>query len=156
MDEISNFIDFLLDAKMHTYAANTIKSTNSLLPGSTQFEYSDGLFMYRDIYFGSAYFVGQETVYADEKPYWSMCYAGGVHKHVTGEARIKEIYSFLRNSMLRIDKSHVFRGPDEMVERSYKYRNSSTGDIYEFNGNEAIWKNSQPVYSLRYSGGMIR
>ena len=32
---------------------------------------------YRDIYFGLAYFVGQETVTVKQRPVWSMSYAGG-------------------------------------------------------------------------------
>jgi hypothetical protein len=37
-----------------------------LVPGSKQLEYRDGEYLYRDIYVGMAYFVGQEVVFHRE------------------------------------------------------------------------------------------
>lgn len=55
--------DFLVEAKRSTYAAEgDASAVPSLLSGSRQLEYARGARLYRDIYFGSAYFVGQETV----------------------------------------------------------------------------------------------
>ena len=70
---------FLLQAKLHTYAAQGDEaSVAPLLPGSRQLEYRDGFWFYRDIYFGGERFVGQETVYYDSTPVWAMSYAGGI------------------------------------------------------------------------------
>jgi hypothetical protein len=52
----------LLEAKRTTYAGRGDEATvMPLLPGSKQLEYRDGDYLYRDIYFGMAYFVGQES-----------------------------------------------------------------------------------------------
>ena len=73
------FTTFLVNAKRQTYAAQGDDATvTPLLPGSRQLEYREGVLLYRDIYFGGASFVGQETVYDGPTPVWAMGYAGGV------------------------------------------------------------------------------
>src|SRR5260370_42215763 len=73
------FVDFLLEAKRTTYAGQGDEATvTPLVPGSKQLEYRDGDYLYRDIYFGMANFVGQEVVFHREQAVWSMSYAGGV------------------------------------------------------------------------------
>ena len=53
------FLDFLLKAKKSTYAVQGDRAMVSpLLPGSKQLEFSEGNFIYRDIYFGFTRFVG--------------------------------------------------------------------------------------------------
>lgn len=72
------FVDFLLEAKRATYAGQSDEATVApLVPASKQLEYRDGDYLYRDIYFGMAYFVGQEVVFHREQV-WSMsCVASG-------------------------------------------------------------------------------
>src|SRR5215469_175472 len=73
------FVAFLLRAKRATYAGQDDEATlTPLVPRSRQLEYRDGDYLYRDIYFGMAYFVGQEVVSWRGEPVWSMSYAGGV------------------------------------------------------------------------------
>jgi hypothetical protein len=53
------FIKFLVEAKKHTYAAEGGEArVKALLNGSKQLEYESGDFFYRDIYFGSEFFLG--------------------------------------------------------------------------------------------------
>jgi hypothetical protein len=62
------FVDFLLEAKRTTYAGQGDEATvTPLVPGSKQLEYRDRDYLYRDIYFGMAYFVGQEVVFHREQ-----------------------------------------------------------------------------------------
>ena len=57
------FINFLMEAKRRTYATQGDEaSVPPLLSGSRQLEFQADLWLYRDIYFGFAYFIGQETV----------------------------------------------------------------------------------------------
>lgn len=73
------FLSFLLDAKRATYAAQGDEATVApLLPGSKQLEYRAGDYVYRDVYFGVAYSVGQEVV-ADRERVVAFVYtsAGG-------------------------------------------------------------------------------
>lgn len=63
-----SILDFLVESKRQTYAAQGDNaSVTPLLPGSRQLEYRNGSLFYRDVYFGVAYFVGQETIYKGEQ-----------------------------------------------------------------------------------------
>ncbi len=60
---------FLRDAKRKTYAAEGgAQSVKALLDGSRQLEFHQGPFLYRDIYFGTAFFSGIEIVSLPEGP----------------------------------------------------------------------------------------
>lgn len=74
-----DFLDFLIQAKKATYASQGDNaSVTPLLKGSRQLEFLEGDFLYRDIYFGMSYFIGQETVYYKGNPIWSMSYSGRI------------------------------------------------------------------------------
>jgi hypothetical protein len=73
------FIAFLVRAKRATYAsAGGEMIVAAILPESHQLEYAEGPFLYRDVYYGQVFFAGQETVFYDGQPVWSMVYAGGM------------------------------------------------------------------------------
>lgn len=151
-----SILDFLVEAKRQTYAAQSDDaSVTPLLKGSRQLEYRNGSLFYQDIYFGVAYFVGQETIYNEEQPYWSMSYAGGVEKSVTESDEIRSIYAFLRAALRRVSADHIFRGPSEFKDDDFEYKNVFEGDFNAFYGTEVITRNSQVVYTLHYSGGTV-
>jgi hypothetical protein len=114
-------------------------------------EFQEGHFLYRDVYFGMSYFVGQEVVYYQGNPIWSMCYSGGVDKEF-----VKEVYAFLRKAMRNVSADTPFRGHKEFVEGDYIYRDSNKGKLDKFVGKETISFADKVVYSLNYSGGFIR
>lgn len=150
-------LDFLIEAKRRTYASQgDDASVLPLLTGSRQLEYRNGSFFYRDIYFGVAYFAGQETVYKDEIPYWSMSYAGGVDRTITAKDDIRGIYAFLRSALRQVSKEHIFRGPATFTDGIYEYKNTSEGHFESFHGTEIITQNNRVLYSLHYSGGILR
>jgi hypothetical protein len=70
--------------------------------GSKQLEHRSDEFHCRDIYFGMAYFIGQETVATGGQVIWSMSYSGGASLGVTGRKALLDIYAFLRKALLRI------------------------------------------------------
>ncbi|HEX2910942.1 MAG TPA: DUF5680 domain-containing protein [Chloroflexia bacterium] len=143
------FIEFLIKAKLHTYASQGDDATVApLLPGSRQLEFGEGPFFYRDIYFGMGYFVGQETVCYNNAPIWSMSYAGGVEQ-VTVRAEVSEVYAFLRAAMHQISPERPLRGPAEYREGDYLYRDRYDGSLNEFWGIEIITRQGAQVYSLR-------
>ena len=149
---------FLVAAKRRTYAGLDDDATVSapIFRGSKQLEYSEPDLSYRDIYFGMAFFVGQETVTANERVIWSMSYAGGVSPDITDRGKFLAIYAFLRQGLLAIGEARPFRGPAQFEEDNFRYMNSSEGDISEFHGAEHIYQEGTRVYGLRYSGGIIR
>jgi uncharacterized protein DUF5680 len=149
---------FLVTAKRRTYAGLDDDATVDapILRGSKQLEYSEHDLSYRDIYFGMSFFVGQETVTANERVIWSMSYAGGVSPDITDRGRFLAIYAFLRQGLLRVGEGRPFRGPSQFEQGDFRYTNTSDGDISEFHGTEQIHHGATRVYDLRYSGGIIR
>ena len=155
---LARLSEFLVDAKRKTYAGLNDDATVSapLLPGSKQLEYRAGDLSYRDIYFGMKFFVGQETVQAGEGVIWSMSYAGGVAPTVVDRNEFLAIYAFLRQALLAIRDDRPFRGPSQFENDSFRYVNTSSGDVAEFDGEEQIHRGGIKVYGLRYSGGLLR
>jgi hypothetical protein len=154
----SRLAAFLVAAKRRTYAGLDDDATvlRPILRGSKQLEYSEHDLGYRDIYFGMALFVGQETVLADDQVIWSMSYAGGVSSGITDRGRFLAIYAFLRQALLNIREDRPFRGPLQFEKGNFRYANASNGDISEFHGSEHIYEGNTRLYDLRYAGGIIR
>jgi hypothetical protein len=151
------FVAFLVTAKHQTYATQGDDATLSpLLPGSHQLEYRDGSLLYRDIYFGGAYFVGQETVYHNSSALWAMVYAGGLTSVVARPADMRRVYDFLRAALRQVTTKRPYRGPSTFHQGEYRYRDESQGDVDDFWGVETITHQDQHVYHLRYSGGLLR
>jgi hypothetical protein len=152
----SDLLHFLIQAKKETYAAQGDDATvTPLLEGSRQLEYRAGDYLYRDIYYGMAYFVGQETVYYKNIPLWSMAYSGGVDKQY-GIDKVREIYAFLRQAMREVSYENPYRGPLEFKVDDFEYFDFNKGAIEEFSGHEKIVLKGKQVYYLNYSGGYIR
>jgi hypothetical protein len=151
------FTDFLVEAKKKTYAAQgDDASVQPLLNGSKQLEYRSGNYFYRDIYFGSAFFIGQEIVEYENRPIWSMVYSGGVLIQNASWENIAPIYDFLREALRLVDHISLYRGPNHYEQKNYIYENRYYGTLDNFYGNEAIFVDGQKVYELRYNGGFIR
>lgn len=151
------FLAFLLEAKRRTYAAaNGTAATAPLLPGARQFEHADGAWLYRDIYVGEARFAGQEMVYHQERPIWSMSYAGGVVPALAAPAEVERVYAFLRAALRLVAPERPFRGPQLHTEGAWQYRDESWGDAIAFHGHETVRHDGVTVYTLRYGGGALR
>lgn len=56
-------LDFILKAKKSTYAGAENDSKNILNDGSKEFIYAEDNYSYRDRYFGSDPFAGQEVIF---------------------------------------------------------------------------------------------
>jgi hypothetical protein len=149
---------FLVEAKRRTYAGLDDDATvaTPIIPGSKQLDYSAGGLSYRDIYFGMAFFVGQEVVTDKQRAIWSMSYAGGVSPEITDRDKFLGVYAFLRKALLGIAEDRPFRGPSRFEQGSFRYVNTAEGELSEFHGTERIYLDGMPVYGLRYSGGIIR
>jgi hypothetical protein len=150
------FIEFLITAKLHTYASQgDAASVTPLLPGSHQLEYRQGDWFYRDIYFGGDYFVGQETVYHTGKPLWSMAYAGGALQQGAGIVETSRVYAFLQAALRAVPMEAPFRGPNHFQEGAFIYLCEHDGDVKRFWGREVIQYEGHEVYELRFSGGRL-
>ncbi|HZQ05449.1 MAG TPA: DUF5680 domain-containing protein [Anaerolineae bacterium] len=145
---------FLVQAKRATYAAQgDTASITPLVPGSRQLEFPRGDWLYRDIYFGFAYFVGQETVYEKTKPIWAMSYAGGM---VEENEDVLAVNEFLRTALRQVDVSSPYRGPGLLRGDGFQYTSQTNGTLENFYGIERISRSRAIVYELRYHGGRLR
>ena len=121
---------FLIRAKRNTYAAQGDESSvEPVLIGSKQLEYKEGSLFYRAIYFGFVAFVGQEVVYNNMSPIWSMVYTSKTYKEYESVVKINEIYRFLRITLWEIPRKTPCRGPSECNSGDYRYINEVKGDI---------------------------
>jgi hypothetical protein len=151
-------IEFLVQAKRSTYAAggsDSAAAVPAVLAGSHQLEYRRGDLLYRDIYFGAAYFAGQETVYRGDDAMWAMCYAGGWTDRVADPGQTAELGAFLQSALKQAPKEHPFRGPPEYRQGPYTYRNTPDGDYRRFSGVEHIEMGPVVLYQLHYCGGLL-
>jgi hypothetical protein len=149
--------NFLVEAKKSTYASQgDDASVEPLLNGSKQLEYRSGNYFYRDIYFGSAFFIGQEIVEFESRPMWSMVYSGGVIIPNASGDIIAPIYRFLRQALKLVDTNSIYRGPFHYQDNNYIFKNESEGTLDCFHGKEIIILDGQKVYELRYNGGAVR
>ena len=66
---------FVVRAKSATYVGSGLRAESSRL-GSHDLTFESDEWLYRDSYFGGTDFLGQETVWFQEKPVWAENYYG--------------------------------------------------------------------------------
>ncbi|MBN1966853.1 MAG: hypothetical protein JW910_19525 [Anaerolineae bacterium] len=144
-------VDFLVRAKAATYASDSAEFVVApLVPGTHQLDYTEGPFLYRDLYAGGLHFAGQETVYHDGVPVWSMVYAGGMLDESV------PLGGVLKAALRQVTADAPYRGPVEYRESDYVYTDTCNGEVTRFWGMEMITFQGRPIYDLRYQGGIIR
>lgn len=140
-------IEFLMRAKKATYAGKGAEST-SCRPASHDLEYSEGGLMYLDSFLGGGKFAGEEAVWIDSAPYWSMNYAGRVFgDDFSGD--------FLKEALLRVPAEKPFRGPVFFTDGKYTYICEVSGDFEWFQGYEAIYLRGEKIYDCYFHGSII-
>ncbi len=145
---------FLKIAKKNTYASKTAEKTKSQRLCSSDYEYSEGDFMYHDTYFGGTNFIGEEIVYENNKPIWGMNYNGYTLDEKISEA---EIDKSLRGALKQFDTDIIpVRGPKLYKIDNLEYRNKVEGDLNKFEGREEIFKDKKLIYYAVFSGGLIK
>ncbi|MBO4437896.1 MAG: helix-turn-helix transcriptional regulator [Spirochaetaceae bacterium] len=145
--DISEIIDFRLEANVNTYAAfaNETKSTRL---DSHDFRYERGNFVYHDTYVGGEQFAGEEAVWKDGKAVYAMNYLGRV---LDG----KFSGNFLKEALRAADKKMPYRGPEFYQSGEYIYKTSVSGSFEWFQGYEEIYCNDIKVYECYYHGGLM-
>ena len=141
-------ISFLLRAKQNTYAAHGAEVPASR-PNSHDLMYTEGDLQYIDTCVGGMQFAGEEAVWENGVPVWSMNYCG----RVTGEGFSGD---FLKRALLLVPEDAPFRGPDFYAEETMAYTCRVEGDVDWYQGNEEIRMADQQIYECVYHGGRIR
>ena len=158
--DLEELSEFLVEAKKKGYAGRGRKTIER--DGSKTFPFHDGNFYYTDNYEGSLQAQGCELIRwkkEDGQRIWSMTRFGGMLPKYRGNGFSKEVYPFLKESLLKIDSEHPFRGPHEYKSKEFglKYISSFVGDITGFHGEEKIISNriNLIVFSQKFMGGLF-
>ena len=148
-EEITKFIQ---RAKKATFASAIAKPTRTKDNG-LEYTYEERPFLYKDKYFGYFTDAGQEIVWNNGTPIWSMSYRGGMLSH---EDLSKKCFSFLKRCLQKFPKDFPVRGPENYEEGDFKYENEWKGDINSFFGEEKIFWKEEQIYFRNYLGGIIK
>ena len=143
---------FILEAKRATHAAGDRATQVKEFDGSISLWYEKGSFKYHDNYFGGEPYGGREVVWLRGKPIWMMTYYGSVSENFSD---VKNLYAFLRDTLLRGRVEEPYRGPSQYEKDSWIYTNNVTGNIRCFSGVEKISKDNIFIYEASYMGGFI-
>jgi hypothetical protein len=153
VQEIEDLRAFLVAARQHAYAGEG-GDASPTVSGARQFEFAGGRWRYHDLSVGAERLAGQEIVYQDESPVWTMVYAGG--RWPDAELDTAEIYRFLRSALLAEVEHCRLPGRSLFGEEELRYISTGAGDLAWFEGNEEIRYLGGVVYRLVYSGGWVR
>ncbi|MDP4087416.1 MAG: DUF5680 domain-containing protein [Bacillota bacterium] len=141
-------VDFLLKAKKAVYGGNVSK-VKALKPGSYDFEYVEANFKYINTFLGEEQFSGEEALWNNDIPLWSMNYTGRVLAQTFS-------WQFLRDVLSLVSKENPFRGPVIYEKGQYQYHCVINGELEWFQGYEEIYFNYNKVYECFFHGGKIK
>ncbi len=141
-------IEFLRIAKRSTYTGKNSEIQSSR-PNSHDLEYAEGNLKYIDTYLGGEQFAGEEALWKDDIPFWSMNYTGRI---------IGEGFSgnFLKEALSLVPKENPYRGPMVYQNGQYKYHCIVNGEFKWFQGYEEIYFDDTKVYECFFHGGTIK
>lgn len=145
--------DFLVIAKKATYATSGEGGERRLKDGTKEFVFKKGPYTYRDRYFGSNHFIGQEIVFYKLKPVWGMNYTGSVSAH---NVNSHEAYLFLKKALQKVTKQNPYRGPKKYASGQWRYSCTVKGSVNAFSGQEVIFWDKKKAYELLFHGGEIK
>lgn len=151
---------FLIKARLEGYAKGGGKVTPAL-SGSTQLEYKEGDFLYRDVYYtGKNTFNGMDTVYYKDKPVFATSYYGN-----WGEMTEEEIDSILRGALVANPETRLYKKVTWKPVRQAQGKkdgfvydctpDSFSKSISEIGGYESISKDGDEVYRFYYAGSIL-
>lgn len=141
-------IDFLCRAKKSTYAGGGTECKSSR-PKSHDLKYVEGNLKYIDTYLGGERFSGEEGLWQDDIPFWSMNYTGRVlDERFSG--------SFLKEALSLVTEDNPYRGPIIYQNGQYKYHCIIKGEFKWFQGYEEIYFDDIKVYECYFHGGSIK
>lgn len=154
--KLKELAEFLVEAKIKTYANIDAKEVKAQRPHFKELEYKRGNWEYRDSYCGFFFAPGQEIVRFNKQPVWAMAYSGGMSKKYHGNINFaKETFGFLKLALAKVNTKTPYRGPKSYSFENYKYTNNIKGNITDFSGIEKIFFKKKEVFKQEYIGGLI-
>ena len=140
-------IAFKLEAIKNTYAgyADTCSSSR---PASHDYQYEQGEYQYYDTWLGGEKFTGEEAIWKNGIPIYSMNYFGRtLDERFSGD--------FLKKALSLGTTDLPYRGPEFYDSGEYTYKTKVIGDIDWFQGYEEIYCQNTKVYECFYHGGAL-
>lgn len=145
---IDPLIAFLCEAKKQTYAGHGAETNSSRL-ASHDLEFTENPYFYYDTYIGGERFSGEEAVWKDGLPVWSMNYTGRVlNGGFSGD--------FLKDALGTVCPEYPYRGRPLHTDGEFTYHCSISGSFGWFSGNEEIFAGRIRVYECMFHGGTVR
>lgn len=145
-------IEFLVRAKKATFAGNGVKLTPSR-PNSKDLQYVEGTLKYIDTYLGSINFAGEEALWKNDVPLWTMNYIG---RPLSENVPVESLWKFLSEALLLVLEEYPYRGPLQYDNGDFLYKCSVAGDFHWFSGMEEIFYKNEKVYELVFHGGDVK
>jgi hypothetical protein len=144
---------FIIKAKAATYAGNG-KRVQPTRPGSIDLSYEEGDLTYRDSYFGSGDFIGEEVVWHRGDTVWAMNYYGYIL--VPEELSAEESGKVIKESLTALYSEGRFLSGFKHQTTLGLYIDTNEGDVSNFHGMEWTERGGRRLYELRYHGGLVR
>ncbi len=157
MEQLNQLKAFLAKATKATYAGSGAKLEITQRPGFIELEFTEPPYYYRDSYAGFIRSIGQEVVWYDDKPFWSMAYGGGMTSGDYNPELAYQTFGFLKKAMSTGKDGNVFqpRGPNIFTDGDWRYESDWDGGISGFKGSEKISLNNRIVFTHDFHGGVI-
>ena len=145
-------IAFLLEANRVGYADVTTTVTDQPNGAHEIVVKKDG-WLFVDYWFGGDPFSGQESITKDGKAIWAMQYRGRVGEGF--EDRADEVFGFLKQALGKCTPEEPLRGPSKHEDKNWRYENSWSHDLSEFEGGEKIYYQDKLAHVCKYMGGVV-
>ncbi|MDD3919969.1 MAG: DUF5680 domain-containing protein [Eubacteriales bacterium] len=146
--DIDEAVHFLLRAKKATYAGHGQEIAPCRI-ASHDLEYREGPYYYLDTYLGGERFIGEEAIWHNDVPLWSMNYSG----RVTGENFSGD---FLKEALSLVPYETPYRGPAIYQNGEYSYHCRVEGAFVWYQGYEEIFYREDKIYECFFHGGIIK
>lgn len=148
---------FLAKTLATTYAAGKGKLDSPQRPGFEEYGFTEGEWEYRDSYAGGAISWGQENVFHQGKPVWSLVYGGGIVESKRADAALqKQAFACMKQALLqsRTGLSFLPRGPECMRWENCVYVCKWEGDVTLFRGREEVFVDDELIHFYDFAGGL--
>ncbi|MDO5126970.1 MAG: DUF5680 domain-containing protein [Eubacteriales bacterium] len=146
--KVKSLVQFLIEAKQHSYAAHA-KEVDPCRTASHDLAYESGNYKYYDSYFGGQQFSGEEVIWQEDQPIWTMNYCGRVlSMDFSGD--------FLKDALFHVQEDKPYRGPSFYQSGEYTYHCKVDGEFVWFQGYEEIFYNGEKVYECFFHGGIVK
>ncbi len=149
---------FLGKTLSQTYATGENKIITPERPGFEEYGLTEGDWSYRDSYFGGSISWGQESVFYQGVPAWSLIYGGGMLKELWDDKELEKLtFGVMKKALI-----HSRNGKDEFLPRGPRcFRDDTSvyiaeweGDITWFRGQEKVFVQDKLVHIYDFAGGL--